>query len=34
MSTLMGLGVGVRVRGAGRTHGAEFNASIDACFVL
>jgi hypothetical protein len=34
MSTLVGLGVGVRVRGAGRTHGTEFDASIDAYFVL
>jgi len=34
MSALVGLGVGVRVRGAGRTHGTEFDASIDAYFVL
>ena len=30
VSTLAKLGVGVRIGGAGRTHGAEFDASIDA----
>jgi hypothetical protein len=32
VSTPTGLRIGVRGRGADRTHGAEFDASIDACF--
>lgn len=34
VSTLVGLGVGVRVRDAARTHGAEFIAIIDAYFAF